>query len=72
MAAIRTITGLPTHTDGLALGVTGEKIGFLGATPVVRPVGAGQAIPTDLATTITFCTKIRADLIALGLIKGSA
>jgi hypothetical protein len=72
MALIKTITGKNTHVDGILVGVTGEKIGFLGATPVVKPSGAGQAIPTDLASCIVFNTKIRADLISLGLIKGSA
>lgn len=42
-----------------------EKIGFFGATPVVRPVG--PAVPTDLATSITAITAIRAALVALGL-----
>jgi hypothetical protein len=72
MAKKKTVSAGQTLPDGLALGVTGEKIALFGATPVVQPVGAGQAIPTDLASVIVFCTKIRADLIALGLIKGSA
>lgn len=72
MASIKKLYAGHTHADGIQLGGTDEKIGFAGATPVVRPVGAGQAIPTDLASCIVFCTKIRLDLIALGLIKGSA
>lgn len=72
MSAIKTIAADHTNADGLLIGATGGKIAFNGATPVVQAVGAGQAIPTDLASTIVFCTKIRLDLIALGLIKGSA
>lgn len=72
MSAIRKLWAGHTHPDGTQVGNTGEKLGFLGAAPVVQPVGAGQAIPTDLASCIVFNTKIRADLIALGLIKGAA
>lgn len=72
MSKIRTVSSNHEKTDGLLVGVTGEKVGFMGVAPVVQPVGVGQAIPTDLASCIVFCTKIRADLIALGLIKGAA
>lgn len=73
MAKIKTVAAGHSHTDGLCIGdATTAKLAFNGSTPVVQPVGAGQAIPTDLASCIVFCTKIRADLIALGLIKGSA
>jgi hypothetical protein len=42
-----------------------EKIGFFGATPVVKQVGA--AVPTDLATAITAITALRLALNNLGL-----
>lgn len=43
MSAIRKITAQHTHADGLLVGATGEKLAFLGAVPVIRPVGATQA-----------------------------
>lgn len=59
--------------DGAQIGKAAtEKIGFYGSTPVVQPASAGQAIPTDLASCIVWITQVRADLIALGLIKGAA
>jgi len=88
MSAIKTIAAGHTNADGLLIGMTGEKLGFLGATPVVRPVGAGQAaVATTGATNstpygyttaaqadaiVTLVNKIRTDLVALGLIKGAA
>jgi len=73
MAAIKTIAAGHTHADGLCIGdAATSKLAFNGSTPVTQPSGAGQAIPTDLASVIVFCTKIRLDLVTLGLIKGSA
>lgn len=50
MASIKTIEAGPVHADGLAIGQTGEKLGFLGATPVVQRVGAVQAVVTATST----------------------
>ena len=66
---------------------TSSKIGFFAASPVVQPTSASQAaVATTAATTgaatygltsaqangvITLLNKIRTDLVALGLIKGS-
>lgn len=71
MASYRKLYASQTQPDGMQIGLSGGKIGFHGATPVIKPAGVGQAIPTDLASTIVFCTKIRLDLIALGLIAGA-
>lgn len=58
--------------DGATMGKSiTEKISFYGVTPVVQPSGVGQAVPTDLATCIVWITKVRLDLIALGLIAGA-
>lgn len=67
---------------------TTDKIGFYGATPVVQPSGSSQAaVSTTAATTttpwgfttstqanaiVTLVNKMRADLVTLGLIKGSS
>lgn len=72
MSAIKTISAVQTHVDGVAVGVTGEKLGFLGATPIVQPVGAAQAIATDTASTLTLANSLRLALVNLGLIKGAA
>lgn len=67
------ITGGGPQSGGVVIGAAAsEKIGFHGATPVVQRAHANQAVPTNEATLITFCTQIRSDLIALGLIKGEA
>ena len=66
---------------------TSSKIGFFAASPVVQPTSASQAaVATDAATTgaatygftsaqantiVTLLNRIRTDLVALGLIKGS-
>lgn len=42
-----------------------QKLGFYGATPVVRQTGC--AVPTDLATSITAITALRTALNNLGL-----
>lgn len=74
--------------DGVCVGQSiTDKIGFYGlATPIVQPSGTSQAAYTKTTTTTTTTTaltvditalavlvnKMRTDLIALGLIKGSA
>ena len=66
---------------------TSTKLGFFAASPVVQPTSASQAaVATDAATTgaatygftsaqantiVTLLNRIRTDLVALGLIKGS-
>ena len=72
--------------DGTIVGQSGEKIGFLGATPVVQPTATSQAavtttitttlatntvLETDLAATIVLVNQLRTDLVNLGLITGS-
>lgn len=59
--------------DGAQVGNSAATpLAFFGATPAVQPSGVGQAVPTDLASCIVWITKVRLDLIALGLIKGAA
>jgi len=88
MASIRTIEAGATHSDGVKVGLTGEKLGFLGATPIVQRAGAAQAAvvttsatnssPYGFATAaqadaiVTLVNELRAALVANGLIKGSA
>lgn len=88
MSSIKVIEAGGTHGDGIQLGETGEKLGILGATPVVRRVGADQAaVVTTTATNsspygyatqaqanaiVTLVNEIRAALVAVGIIKGSA
>lgn len=73
--------------DGVNFGgASTDKIGFYGlATPIVRPSGASQAACTNTTTTTSTTTalttdldavrvlvnKLRADLVALGLIAGA-
>ena len=52
------------HAD-CTLGDTGDKVGFLGATAIVRPTVAAAA--TDAATTQTLVNNIRTALLNLGL-----
>lgn len=78
-------------TNGLKLGTAAtQKLGFWGATPVVRPASASQAAVTmasvgatnssDVSATInanftalaTLVNQLRADLVTVGAIKGSA
>ena len=47
MATIRSFTAGGTAPDGVAIGDTGEKLGFLGATPIVRRASANGAALTD-------------------------
>jgi hypothetical protein len=59
-------------SDGVFLGESGGKIGFLGTTPTAQRANASQAAATDAATVIVLANEIRAALVAFGLIKGSA
>lgn len=77
-----------TATGKVQLGdAASDSIGFFGASKVSQPRSASQASvaklttgglasPTAVATTlndlITLCNRVRKDLVALGLIKGSA
>lgn len=72
MSAIKTIAAGQTCVDGLQLGLTGEKIGFLGTAPIVLPASANQAICTDAASVIVLANALRLALVNLGLIKGAA
>lgn len=87
MASIKTIDAGGPHADGVQIGATGEKLGFLGATPIVQRVGAaGVAVATTAATSSTpfgfseaqanaivaLVNECRATLVALGLHKGAA
>lgn len=65
-----------------------DFVGFYGTTPIVQPSGAAQAAVSATAATtttpwgfststqadaiVTLVNKIRTDLVALGLLKGSA
>jgi hypothetical protein len=56
-------------TSGLKIGTAAtQKLGFYGATPVVRPTGT-PAAASDPATTMALVNSLRASLIALGLIS---
>lgn len=52
--------------DGTCFGQSGEKISFLGATPVA--VQATAAVGTDAATTQTIANACRLALLNYGLI----
>jgi hypothetical protein len=55
-------------TTGTKVGTSAtQKLGFYGATPVVRPT-ATPADATDLATALTLLNNLKAKLIALGLV----
>lgn len=63
-----------------------DKLGFFTKAGIVQPADAAQAaVPTDAAATsaygfteaqanaiVTLVNRLRADLVALGLIKGGA
>ena len=53
--------------DDKRVGGATSKIGFFGATPVVKPTV--RAAATDAATTQTLANDIRTALIALGLVS---
>lgn len=58
MSAIKTIDAGGSHADGLLIGQTGEKLAFLGATPIVQRVGAAQAAVTATSTNGTAAAAI--------------
>lgn len=62
MASINTIEAGATHSDGVKIGNTGEKLGFLGATPIVQRASANGAALTDS----TGGTAADATLAAIG------
>ena len=101
MSVIKTTAAGQEHPDGQVVGATGEKLAFLGATPVVQRVGAAQTAITDstggstanatmaavgatngsdvsatinanFAKMAVLVNELRANQVALGLIKGSA
>lgn len=76
-------------TTGTQIGTaTSQKLGFLGATPIIQRAGAAQAAVVTTATTqsspygfatqaqgdaiVTLVNELRAALVAFGLIKGAA
>ena len=75
-------------TDGIQLAGSGsDKLAFYGVSPIVQPLGADQAALTLTTATsggfgfstatafdaaVAQLEEIRASLVALGLIKGSA
>lgn len=68
-------------------GAATSLIGFYGATPVAQPTSSGEAAVTTTAATtstpygfststqanaiVTLVNQLRADLVTLGIIKGS-
>lgn len=87
MANKKIIEAGAVHPDGVQVGLSGEKVGFIGAVPVVQRASADQAaLATTGATTstpygysqaqanglIAGFNEIRATLVALGFWKGSA
>lgn len=72
--AVREITD--ARTDGTTFGQsTSDKISFYGVTTVVQPSSTTQAAVTTGATTTqvgALANQLRAALVELGLIKGSA
>lgn len=51
MSAIKTVNAGHTNPDGLLLGSAGEKVGLLGAAPIVQRVGAAGAAVSAVALT---------------------
>jgi hypothetical protein len=46
MSKMLILKPLPSQTDGMLVGQTGDKVAFLGATPIVQRTGAaGAAAP---------------------------
>jgi hypothetical protein len=76
----------PKTTTGSKIGTaTNQKLGFWNATPIVQPASANQAAVTQTAAATyganeqamlgslkTLVNQLRSDLVAAGLIKGSA
>ncbi len=79
------VTYLGTNSsDGTCLGYdSSEKVAFYGSTPVTRPSSASQAsasmqttatttaLRTDLDAVAVLANQLRAELVTLGMIKGS-
>ena len=73
MASKKIIAPDPQHADGLQINTAADqKLGFYGAAPVAQRAHANQAVAVDAATTMALANQLRADLVALGLIKGAA
>ncbi len=61
------------NPDGSSFGKdTSEAVSFYGVTPVAQRANASQAVATDAASVIVLANELRAALVALGAIKGSA
>lgn len=69
----------------ISVGVAGDSLGFLGATPVVQSVGAAQVAPAAYATgafgldsdanmqaLYDLVVEMRTTLVNAGLMKGAA
>jgi hypothetical protein len=70
MPATKTIQPDGSQADGVLIGLAStDKVGFHGATPVVRPVIA--AAGSDAGTTQTLANSIRTILINNGLASAS-
>lgn len=84
--AFGVLTSNPPPLDGLAF-TTGSRIGFFGVAQVAQPANAAQAALTVVTATvcgfgfpnatafnafIAQLENIRASLVTLGLLKGSA
>ncbi len=54
------------NPDGSLMGRSDDKLGFFGATTVVKQTGA--AVGTDAATTQTLAIALRLALVNLGMI----
>jgi hypothetical protein len=69
-----TLAGVLTIPSGATLSVaSGATLAFFGAAGLsTRSAGSSQAVATDAATTMALANEIRAQLVALGIIKGAA
>ena len=54
------------NDDGCCIGRSADKVGFYGATPVVKQTGA--AVATDTTTLVTLTTALRLAMVNLGMI----
>lgn len=83
---INILMGGPTTGTKIGTSATTQKIGFFNATPVIQPTSGDQAAvaittvslsgygcstEAQMTNIITLLNRIRTDLVALGLIKGS-
>ncbi len=65
-------TPVENNSEGVQICTTAvEPLGFFGATPVVQPTSANQAVATDAGSVIVLANALRLALVNLGLIKGS-